>query len=301
MQQSSLPDAFDNTRRGYDLQSHLLRRLVGHIILETLQKLIDVSANKLFTDERNCPACETLLGEPDDVVLTNLNPTDDYKTSVLSGLSPTIVMEICSRAMSFWSYQSTQEIVYQEFLSKTLQEKYNNVNNQLDSLIRDANAEMGGLKGQVSSLQKDNENSRKKNHELLDSLQEKSRQFHKLQLLYDKLKRKALLSPLQSAVSATVDQQAALTGHQQAYPGQTGGTMPFRASQEDPPQRNLWRQSAPRDNRHRAPLGNVSQNAQFGTPAMRSGRTKPQGAFARELESTPMGKPGGGEYGRYRA
>ena len=39
-----------------------------------------------------------------------LNPTDDYKTSVLSGLSPSVIMEIAGRGMAFWTYQVTQEV-----------------------------------------------------------------------------------------------------------------------------------------------------------------------------------------------
>lgn len=33
-------------------------------------------ARTLFDRERVCPACSTNLPEPDDVVLTNLNPTE---------------------------------------------------------------------------------------------------------------------------------------------------------------------------------------------------------------------------------
>lgn len=47
---------------------------------------------------------------PDDVVVTNLNPTEDYKTSVLSGLNPNVIMECAGRALSFWAYQTTQEM-----------------------------------------------------------------------------------------------------------------------------------------------------------------------------------------------
>jgi E3 ubiquitin-protein ligase CCNP1IP1 len=50
------------------------------------------------------------LTNPDDVVVTNLNPTEDYKTSVLSGLSPNVIMECAGRALSFWAYQTTQEM-----------------------------------------------------------------------------------------------------------------------------------------------------------------------------------------------
>ena len=59
---------------------------------------------------RVCPACETHLNNPDDVVVAQLNPTEDYKTSVLSGLSPGIIMECAGRGLAFYSYQTTQEM-----------------------------------------------------------------------------------------------------------------------------------------------------------------------------------------------
>ena len=65
---------------------------------------------------RRCPACDMNLTNPDDVVLTNLNPTEDYKTSVLSGLNPNVIMECAGRALSFWAYQTTQEMFVQKLI-----------------------------------------------------------------------------------------------------------------------------------------------------------------------------------------
>jgi E3 ubiquitin-protein ligase CCNP1IP1 len=62
------------------------------------------------TRNRHCPACQTVLLNPDDAVSTVLNPTEDYKTSVLSGLDPNTIMECAGRALGFWAYQSTQEM-----------------------------------------------------------------------------------------------------------------------------------------------------------------------------------------------
>lgn len=61
-------------------------------------------------EQRRCPACQTQLPRPDDAMITNLNPSEDYKTSVLSGLSPEAIMECAGRALSFWSYQMTQDL-----------------------------------------------------------------------------------------------------------------------------------------------------------------------------------------------
>lgn len=57
-----------------------------------------------------CPACSSPLAHADDAVVTMLNPSEDYKTSVLSGLSPHTIVEIASRGLSFWAYQTTQEV-----------------------------------------------------------------------------------------------------------------------------------------------------------------------------------------------
>lgn len=59
---------------------------------------------------RVCPACDTQLLNPDDAVLAPLNPTEDYKTSVLSGLSPSVMMECVGRGLAFWVYQVGQEM-----------------------------------------------------------------------------------------------------------------------------------------------------------------------------------------------
>lgn len=60
--------------------------------------------------QRQCPACKAPLSNPDDAVTTILQPTEDYKTSVLSGLDPSTIMECAGRALAFWTYQSTQEM-----------------------------------------------------------------------------------------------------------------------------------------------------------------------------------------------
>ncbi|KAF1347987.1 hypothetical protein BDV97DRAFT_299117, partial [Delphinella strobiligena] len=99
---------------------------------------------------RVCPACETQLGNPDDAVVTQLNPTEDYKTSVLSGLNPSLIMECASRGMSFSQYQTTQEIMYQDYMAKSLTEKYATLSSQMDNVINDANGEITSLRDKLS-------------------------------------------------------------------------------------------------------------------------------------------------------
>jgi hypothetical protein len=98
---------------------------------------------------RSCPACGAELHNQDDVVVAGLNPTEDYKTSVLSGLSPTIIMECASRSLAFHSYQTSQEIIYQEHLAKGLTDKYNVLSQHMDQLIHDANSQIKVLQDKV--------------------------------------------------------------------------------------------------------------------------------------------------------
>ncbi|TDZ28727.1 E3 ubiquitin-protein ligase CCNB1IP1 [Colletotrichum spinosum] len=58
---------------------------------------------------KRCPACGTELRKPDDIVLATLSLGEEYKTSVLSGLSPHVIMECVGRGLSFWAYQMIQE------------------------------------------------------------------------------------------------------------------------------------------------------------------------------------------------
>ena len=60
-------------------------------------------------------------------------------------------MECTGRALSFWAYQTTQEVYYQQYLYKTLAEKYSNLNMRLDQIVSDANAEIERLQSRLNS------------------------------------------------------------------------------------------------------------------------------------------------------
>lgn len=91
--------------------SHFIQLLItgfSHIFCIACSELLGLSASS--GNNRLCPACQTSLPNPDDAVSTKLNPTEDYKTSVLSGLAPGTIMECAGRGLAFWSYQSMQEM-----------------------------------------------------------------------------------------------------------------------------------------------------------------------------------------------
>ncbi|KAI1823585.1 hypothetical protein F4861DRAFT_310457 [Xylaria intraflava] len=152
-----------------------------------------------------CPACGTHLTNPDDAVVTNLSPSEDYKTSVLSGLNPNVIIDCASRALSFWAYQVTQEIIYQQHMSKTLTDKYASLNVHLDKIVNEANAEITNCHNKLTSAEADRDELRKKYEELLHICKQKNRKLLQTQELYDKLKRKAMLGQVQDAAEDAVE------------------------------------------------------------------------------------------------
>jgi E3 ubiquitin-protein ligase CCNP1IP1 len=116
--------------------------------------------NSLFTtsrESRQCPACSVRLPAEDDCVATALNPREDYKTSILSGLSPAVIMECATRALAFYSYQASSAVFvvqidlkpqtnrsrsYQDFRTNSVKEKYSNKIHQLEDTIHQANGEI---------------------------------------------------------------------------------------------------------------------------------------------------------------
>ncbi|GAB1735863.1 hypothetical protein NU219Hw_g5199t2 [Hortaea werneckii] len=168
---------------------------------------------------RVCPACETHLANPDDAVVTQLNPTEDYKTSVLSGLSPSIIMECAGRGLAFYSYQTTQEIVYQEFLARSLTDKYSSLSTHLDKVIHEANSEITGLREKLAGnpsvsnqflglradadeaqgMHREQKALEEKNHQLVEAFREKSKTQQQLQKLYQTLKQQQLAAGMEIA------------------------------------------------------------------------------------------------------
>ncbi|KAI1792965.1 hypothetical protein LXA43DRAFT_972290 [Ganoderma leucocontextum] len=128
-------------------------------------------ANELFNASRLCPAS-----------VSSLHPSNDYKTSVLSGLNPTIVLEICSRALSFWQYQLHQEYSFQQALYKSVAERNAQLEKRLENVIREANGELSLLTNKMSDLERELEMERRKSASLQDTLKEHEKEYQKLKV-----------------------------------------------------------------------------------------------------------------------
>ncbi|KAK7061480.1 E3 ubiquitin-protein ligase CCNB1IP1 [Favolaschia claudopus] len=145
-------------------------------------------ANELFNAARLCPGV-------DDVVVCSLHPSNDYKTSVLSGLTPLIILEICSRAISFWQYQTHQENSFQQAVVRNVNDKNAQLQKQLENVIREANSEINLLSNKNAELERDLELERRKVRDLQEAAREQDKEYQKLKAQHEKIKRKTLLAP----------------------------------------------------------------------------------------------------------
>ncbi|CEI62912.1 unnamed protein product [Fusarium venenatum] len=194
----------NNLKCRRELSDRALVTTCSHIFCVECAQRLGITGQD--AERRNtCPACESQITKPDDAVITNLNPSEDYKTSVLSGLSPNVIMECAGRALSFWAYQTTQNICYQQHLYRTLTEKYSSLGIRLEKTVSDANTEIEGLHHKMSGLVAEQESLRRKHEEVSQAYKEKSHKVLQLQELYDKVKRRAELGQIQRAASDAVD------------------------------------------------------------------------------------------------
>ncbi|KAJ5239087.1 cyclin [Penicillium chermesinum] len=115
-------------------------------------------------------------------------------------------MECASRALAFWAYQSTQEVLYQEYLGKSLTDKYTKLNVHLDKVVHNANSEISALHSKVAEMQTAQEQLQSKNQELADLNREKSKKLSQMTNLYNLLKARAMRSRMEIAASDDVTQ-----------------------------------------------------------------------------------------------
>lgn len=128
-----------------------------------------------------------------------LRPTDDYKMSVLSGLSPTIIMECANSGLAFWAYQSSQEIYYQEHANKSLKQQLDVKNQELGGVKSSAREEIGRLEDSLQSASEQISRLTRSLAELEEGRKSLERDRNKYRSSYEKLKQKALVPDIETA------------------------------------------------------------------------------------------------------
>ncbi|OCU01549.1 E3 ubiquitin-protein ligase CCNB1IP1 [Xenopus laevis] len=135
-----------------------------------------------------CPACNSTLSGKLDIVRTELSPSEEYKAMMLAGLRPEIVLDICSRALAFWTYQVYQERLYQEYTHSKAEGHLKQVEKLYTHQLQSKDSELTAMKGEVTSLKKILEEYKRKYSDLSERLMERNRQYQKLQGMYDSMR-----------------------------------------------------------------------------------------------------------------
>ncbi|TRY69681.1 hypothetical protein DNTS_030269 [Danionella cerebrum] len=141
-----------------------------------------------------CPACSSMLSGKLDVLRTELAPSEQYKAMALVGLQPETVLEISHKALEFWMYQINHERLLMEYNmsragGQVIQlEKFVVQQNQSREL------ELNTLKGEVASLKKMLEEYKRKYSDVVEQLNDRNKQYKKLQGLLNSLRMHTLSS-----------------------------------------------------------------------------------------------------------
>jgi E3 ubiquitin-protein ligase CCNP1IP1 len=126
--------------------------------------------------------------------MADLKPSEEWKSMIISAQKPEVIAEICGRAISFWTYQMHQECCYQELLLKNFQERKTSNEKSLQTSIMQLKNELLGAQESIADLNKQVEIGKRKEADLLDQMNEKSRQMKKMQLLCDSMRKKVSLN-----------------------------------------------------------------------------------------------------------
>ncbi|XP_073421109.1 E3 ubiquitin-protein ligase CCNB1IP1 [Dendrobates tinctorius] len=181
-----------------------------------------------------CPACTSTLSSKLDVLRTELNPAEEQKAMMLAGLRPEVVLDICSRALAFWTYQVYQERLYQEYNYSQAEGHLKQVEKLYAHQIQSKDSELVSMKGEVNSLKKILEEYKRKYSELSEKLMERNRQYNKLQGMYDGVRlRNIAVANREASASRERAQQEHSFGFTMGNKFPVAKTPPLRSTEGD--------------------------------------------------------------------
>lgn len=112
--------------------------------------------DRLFQNSPKCPSCAKELDAKSDLIRIKLNPSEQYRNMILCGQRPSVILQICHKAISFWFSQIKQENDYYKHLAdrerdKRLQAEKNEsdgdfINKQMQQTLDDLKKENEKLK-----------------------------------------------------------------------------------------------------------------------------------------------------------
>ncbi|XP_071513822.1 E3 ubiquitin-protein ligase CCNB1IP1-like isoform X2 [Panulirus ornatus] len=144
----------------------------------------DVHGQPLTQVPVECSACGANLAVEIDVRRVNVNPSERFKSMALAGLKPTLVMEVCHRALTFWGYQREQERGYQIHIISKLRERLRQVEAYYEQVVRTRDEHLASVRRQLHDTRVEHEKCQQEKRSISELLNEKTHQYQKLQDLH---------------------------------------------------------------------------------------------------------------------
>ncbi|XP_077520514.1 E3 ubiquitin-protein ligase CCNB1IP1-like isoform X1 [Amblyomma americanum] len=98
-----------------------------------------------------CPACGAQLPGKFDLVRVDVDPPEHFRQMVLAGHNPETVMDACSRALAFWSYQMSQQGASMEASLERSRQRAT----QLEVAVERTTRECSALKEQLQGVERE--------------------------------------------------------------------------------------------------------------------------------------------------
>uniref|UniRef100_A0A1B6DS92 RING-type domain-containing protein n=1 Tax=Clastoptera arizonana TaxID=38151 RepID=A0A1B6DS92_9HEMI len=146
------------------------------------------SKNLSIEGRQKCPVCNMELYKELDLIQVNVNPSDNYRAIVLAGLSPDIIFDIASRAISFYNQQVHRDMFLQSSQIKHLATQLALVENNFERMTTKAEEEIQNHSSKVETLENKNRIMAEKLQELNKVLFDRNHVFKNLQVKYENLR-----------------------------------------------------------------------------------------------------------------
>jgi E3 ubiquitin-protein ligase CCNP1IP1 len=149
----------------------------------------ETDARQSFSQTTECPACERTLTRK-DIKEVHLDPTEEFKTIALCGLSPEIVIEICQSSIQFWVTQQKLQVSYERHMRKKAEYKHQQTDKECNDKLVEVESKVKLLNNNTKTMEENQENFQREYKELQEKYQSTTREKVKLSELYNQLKRK---------------------------------------------------------------------------------------------------------------
>ncbi|KAK4877161.1 hypothetical protein RN001_009667 [Aquatica leii] len=146
-----------------------------------------------------CLACGTQLNNELDVVCVDLNPNEQYKTMILTGLTPDQIMEIATRAIGFYVYQLNYNCLNKEALLRGTKEQMDDLKQYCTALTSKFKTDLLKEQRKAANIKQELEDKIKEIEAQQQQLAQWKRANKKLQMQVESQKREIVnlkISPI---------------------------------------------------------------------------------------------------------